>query len=114
MHEWSPVQVSAVDAEALAHHALAARHRRLHLRLDPALPIELAFRLRDQHLRALLLRGERLAQGVAHAGDVVGAADRAHPVDADAAHRLLDRMAVLRVGCADFDDSRSWPPVAEV
>src|SRR3712207_8660129 len=47
----------------------------------------------DDDLRALLGRGQRLLQRVAHLGDVVGAGQRPHPFDADAAHRLLDRVA---------------------
>src|SRR4051812_22464837 len=50
-----------VDAEALAHDALSRGDRLLHERLDAPLPVELALRLRDQHLRAFLLRGQRLA-----------------------------------------------------
>ena len=104
----------AVDAEALAHDALAGRDGLLHQRLLAPLPVQHALGLRDEDLRPLLGRRQRLAQRVAHAGHVVGAAHRAHPLDADAAHRLLDRVAGAARRLPRFDDSRSWPPVAEV
>ena len=39
--------------------------------------------------------GQRLAQRVAHLGDVIGAVDLAHPVGADALHRIDDRIVGL-------------------
>ncbi len=87
-----------IDAEALAHDAFAALNRLRHQRALAALLVQHAFRLRHDDLGAFLLGGQRLAQGVAHLPDIVGVRDGAHPLDADAAHRLLDRI----VGRADL------------
>ena len=81
-----------IDAEALAHHALAALQALAHQRPHAPLLVEHAFRLGDDDLRPLDRGSERLLERVAHPADVIGARDRAHPVDADAAHRLLDRV----------------------
>ena len=45
--------------------------------------------------------------------DVVGAVDLPHPVDADALHRLGDRLLVERDGLSAREDRMSWPPVAD-
>src|SRR5258707_1647959 len=46
--------------------------------------VQHALRRCDDYLRPLLLRGQRLAQRVAHLGDVVGPVDLPNPLDADA------------------------------
>src|SRR5690606_8380575 len=79
-----------VDAEALANDALASGDRLAHQRTLAPLAVQHALGLRDQHLRPLLRRGQRLLQRAAHAVDVVGAPDRPDPLDADAANRVLD------------------------
>ncbi len=81
-----------IDTEALAHDALAALGGGRHQRLHAPLLVQHAFRRGDDDLRPLFLRRQRLAQGVAHVRDVVGAVDLAHPFGADALHRLDDRM----------------------
>ena len=68
-----------IDAEALAHHALAAVGGLAPQRADAALLVQHAFGLRDDDLRALLLGGQRLAQRVAHQRDVVGVGDGLAP-----------------------------------
>ncbi len=82
------------------------------LRLFAALAVEHALALRDDDFGPLLGRGQRLAQRVAHRGDVVGAGDAANPFHADAAHGVGDgkpRRAVglprARTGCP----ARRWP-----
>src|SRR5262245_43484441 len=81
-----------VDTEALAHDALATFDSGRRQRLHAALLVEHAFRRGDDDLGSLFFRRQRLAQRVAHALDVVGAVDLAHPFCADALYRLDDRM----------------------
>ena len=50
-----------IHAKACAHHPLATLQRRGYLRLEPALPLELAFGLGNDHLQSL----ERCAHGLA-------------------------------------------------
>jgi hypothetical protein len=95
-----------IDAEPFAHDALAVLDRLGHQRLDAALAVELAFRLRDQHLGPLFGRHQRIADRIAHPCDVIGARHRPGPADADAAHRLFDRvvgLAVRRLGARGQD-----------
>src|SRR5262249_23951506 len=81
-----------IDAKALAHHALAAFHSFAHEPPPAALLVEHAFGLGGDYPGAFARRGRRLLGGFAHFADVVGARDGAPPVDADAAHGLLDRV----------------------
>ena len=54
-------------------------------------------------------------QRVAHAGDVVGAADRLAPTSTPTPRTACSiAWPVLRVGFGAFDDRMSCPPVAEV
>src|SRR5690606_24472190 len=73
--------------------ALAGGDRLAHQRTLAPLAVQHALGLSDQHLRSLLRRGQRLLQRAAHALDVVGAPDRPDPLDADAAHRVLDLVS---------------------
>ena len=81
-----------IDPEALADDALAGFHRLRRQRALAALAVQHAFGLGDDDLRTFRRRRQRLLQRFARLGDVVGVAQRAHPADADAAHRLLDRV----------------------
>src|SRR5262249_24825749 len=81
-----------IDAETFAHHALAAFQTFAHERPHAALLVEHAFGLGDDDLGAFDRRGKRLLERSAHLADVIGARDGAHPIDAAAAHGLLDRV----------------------
>jgi hypothetical protein len=72
--------------------ALAVADRLLEQRFHPALLVEHALRGGDDHFRAALLGGERIAQDVAHPAHVIGAVEMAHPFDAHALHRADDRV----------------------
>jgi len=82
-----------IHAEPFAHDPLARGRRLAHQRLLAALFVEHALALRDQHLGTRLAGGQRLFQGIAHAGDVIGAADGANPFHTHAAHRRLDGVS---------------------
>jgi hypothetical protein len=79
-----------VDAEALAQHGFSGFLCLVDERLHTALLVEHAFGGRDDDLRSLLLRGQRLAQRVAHLGHVVGVVDLTHPFGAHALHGIDD------------------------
>src|SRR5439155_946980 len=81
-----------IDAEALAHDALAALQALAHQRPHAPLFIEHAFGLSDDDFWTLDRGGERLFEHIAHLRDIIGARERAHPFDADAAHGFLDRV----------------------
>ncbi len=79
-----------IDAEPFLHDAHAVALRLGDQRFDAALLVEHAFRGGDDHLGALLGRRQRFAQRVAHLGDIVGAVDLPHPIDADTLDRIGD------------------------
>src|SRR6185503_1484277 len=83
-----------IDAELLLYGPLSRFDPLTQLRRNPPLPVELAFALRDQHLRAGLGGRERLAQRAERGLHVVGM-HAPHPGHADTADRLLDWITHL-------------------
>ena len=98
-----------IDAEPVAHDALAVFLALFSKGLYAALLVQHAFRLGDDDLRAAFSRWSALPQGVAHLRDVIGARRSCEThFHADATDRPLDRIA----GRADLvlsavDESRS-------
>ena len=78
-----------IHAKACAHHPLATLQRRGHLRLEPALPLELAFGLGDDHLQSLERCAHGLAQRRRHFRHAVGVHGLL-PLHTEAGERLLD------------------------
>ena len=81
-----------IDAEALAHHALAGLYLLAPQRPLAPLAVEHALALRDHHLGSALGGGHGLAQGLLHFSQAIGVGDSTHPVHAHTTHRLLDRV----------------------
>src|SRR5215216_6348732 len=81
-----------INTETRLHHAFAVMDGLGDDWPFAALLVEHAFGCGDDDLGAFLARGQRLAQGVAHARHIIGAIDPAHPVDADTLDRILDAM----------------------
>ena len=84
-----------IDAEFLARNPIAHFQRPGDLWPKPTLSVELAFGLGDDDFRPPLRREQSCLQHVTHRSNVVGARDRPHPFDADAARRFLDGIICL-------------------
>src|SRR5882762_4091998 len=85
-----------IDAETLAHHPLALLdHLPKNGRHAPG-SIQLTLAFRDDYLGSLVRRRQGLAQRVDALLHLVRL-NRPHPLDADAAHRALDRIVGLSI-----------------